>query len=50
VGGLGVGHGVVAIALTIVIVALVAYLSITRTDVVNRDVAEMPVPPEAGVS
>jgi uncharacterized membrane-anchored protein len=48
-GGLGVGHGVVAIALTIVIVALVAYLSVTRTDVLNKDVAEMPVPPEAGV-
>jgi uncharacterized membrane-anchored protein len=48
-GGLGVGHGVVAIALTIVIVALVAYLSIARSDVVNRDLAEMPVPPEAGL-
>jgi hypothetical protein len=39
-----------AIALTIVIVALVGYLSIPRADVVNRDVAETPVPPEAGVS
>jgi uncharacterized membrane-anchored protein len=32
-GGLGIGHGVVAVCLTAVIVALVAYLSVTRKDV-----------------
>src|SRR5215471_14777843 len=33
VGGLGVGHGQVALALTIVIAILVAYLAVTRKDV-----------------
>src|SRR5215472_8486772 len=33
VGGLGVGHGPVALALTIVIAILVAYLAVTRKDV-----------------
>jgi uncharacterized membrane-anchored protein len=33
VGGLGVGHGTVALALTVVIVMLVAYLAVTRKDV-----------------
>ncbi|HEY2304435.1 MAG TPA: hypothetical protein VGI05_00995 [Streptosporangiaceae bacterium] len=33
VGGLGVGHGPVALALTVVIVILVAYLAVTRKDV-----------------
>lgn len=45
-GGLGVGHGVVAVSLTIVIVALVGYLTITRKDVRNRAGAELPVTPE----
>jgi uncharacterized membrane-anchored protein len=35
VGGLGVGHGPVALALTVVIVILVAYLAVTRKDVEN---------------
>jgi uncharacterized membrane-anchored protein len=33
VGGLGVGHGPVALALTVVIVILVGYLAVTRKDV-----------------
>jgi uncharacterized membrane-anchored protein len=33
VGGLGVGHGQVALALTVVIVILVGYLAVTRKDV-----------------
>ena len=33
VGGLGVGHGPVALALTVVIAILVAYLAVTRKDV-----------------
>jgi Repeat of Unknown Function (DUF347) len=33
VGGLGVGHGPVALVLTFVIVVLVAYLAVTRIDV-----------------
>jgi uncharacterized membrane-anchored protein len=33
VGGLGVGHGPVAVVLTIIIAALVAYLAVTRIDV-----------------
>ena len=33
VGGLGVGHGVVALVLTVVIVVLVGYLAVTRKDV-----------------
>jgi uncharacterized membrane-anchored protein len=33
VGGLGVGHGPVALVLTVVIVILVAYLAVTRKDV-----------------
>jgi len=33
VGGLGVGHGPVALVLTLVIVVLVAYLAVTRRDV-----------------
>ena len=35
VGGLGVGHGPVALVLTVVIVILVAYLAVTRKDVEN---------------
>jgi len=35
VGGLGVGHGQVAVVLTVVIVILVAYLAVTRKDVEN---------------
>jgi uncharacterized membrane-anchored protein len=35
VGGLGVGHGQVALVLTVVIVILVAYLAVTRKDVEN---------------
>jgi uncharacterized membrane-anchored protein len=41
VGGLGVGHGPVALMLTVVIVILVGYLAVTRKDV--------EVPPEAAV-
>jgi len=33
VGGLGVGHGPVALVLTLIIVVLVAYLAVTRIDV-----------------
>jgi uncharacterized membrane-anchored protein len=46
-GGLGVGHGVIAVCLTLVIVALVAYVSITHKDVPDREVAGGPTPPEA---
>ena len=35
VGGLGVGHGPVALVLTVVIVIFVAYLAVTRKDVEN---------------
>jgi len=43
VGGLGFGHGVVAVTLTIAIVILVGYVAVTRKDV-PRDVAAVPVP------
>jgi uncharacterized membrane-anchored protein len=39
VGGLGLGNGVVSVVLTIVIAALVVYLSISRADVQQRDAA-----------
>ncbi len=39
-GGLGVGNGTVALALTAVIAALVAYLSVTRSDVQAPDEGE----------
>ncbi len=42
VGGLGVGHGPVALALTVVIVILVAYLAVTRKDVENPRQAAAP--------
>jgi uncharacterized membrane-anchored protein len=40
VGGLGWGDGTVALVLTILIVALVAYLAITHIDVENRSAVE----------
>ena len=42
VGGLGVGHGQVALALTAVIVILVGYLAVTRKDVEDPRQAEAP--------
>ena len=45
-GGLGVGHGAVAIALTLVIVALVAYVARTRKDVPKVDVVDVPASPD----
>jgi uncharacterized membrane-anchored protein len=44
-GGLGVGHGAVAIALTVVIVALVAYVAATRKDVPKEQVVGAPTSP-----
>jgi uncharacterized membrane-anchored protein len=44
VSGLGFGRGPVAIVLTIPIVALVAYLAVTRRDVEQPDAS--PPPPE----
>jgi uncharacterized membrane-anchored protein len=44
-GGLGVGHGAVAIALTVVIVALVAYMAASRKDVPKEQVVEVPASP-----
>jgi hypothetical protein len=38
---------VIAVCLTLVIVALVAYVSITHKDVPDREVAGGPTPPEA---
>ena len=46
VGGLGVGHGPVAVVLTVVIVILVGYLAVTRKDVEDpRQVAARPLRP-----
>ena len=42
VGGLGVGHGPVALALTIVIAILVGYLAVTRKDVEDPRQAAAP--------
>src|SRR5215472_2648166 len=42
VGGLGVGHGQVALALTVVIVILVGYLAVTRKDVEDPRQAAAP--------
>jgi uncharacterized membrane-anchored protein len=39
-GGLGIGHGVVAIGLSVVIVALVAYVAVTGRDTPREQVAE----------
>jgi uncharacterized membrane-anchored protein len=43
VGGLGVGHGPVALFLTFLIVIFVAYLTVTRKDV--EELADVPTPP-----
>jgi len=43
VGGLGVGHGPVALFLTFLIVIFVAYLTVTRMDV--EELADVPTPP-----
>ena len=48
VGGLGVGHGPVALVLTVVIVILVAYLAVTRKDVENP--RRRPRPPRPGTA
>jgi uncharacterized membrane-anchored protein len=49
VGGLGFGRGPVAIGLTVPIVALVAYLAVTRRDVEEPAVsAAQPAPPARG--
>jgi len=45
VGGLGVGHGPVALALTVVIAILVAYLAVTRKDVEDPQQAAAPPAP-----
>jgi uncharacterized membrane-anchored protein len=45
VGGLGLGRGPVAIALTIPIIAFVAYLAITRRDVEEQAAAPQPAGP-----
>ena len=47
VGGLGFGRGPVAIVLTIPIVALVAYLAVTRRDVEQPDPSPPPPAPPA---
>jgi uncharacterized membrane-anchored protein len=46
-GGLGIGHGVVAVALTIMIVILVGYVAITGHDTPRERVAEGSLTPEA---
>src|SRR5215470_3063250 len=43
VGGLGVGHGPVALFLTFLIVIFVGYLTVTRKDV--EELADVPTPP-----
>ncbi len=48
VGGLGLGRGPVAIGLTIPIVALVAYLAVTRRDVEQPAASPRPAPPARG--
>ena len=48
VGGLGFGRGPVAIGLTIPIVALVAYLAVTRKDVEQPAASAPPAPPARG--
>jgi uncharacterized membrane-anchored protein len=48
VGGLGLGRGPVAIGLTIPIVALVAYLAVTRRDVEEPAASPQPAPPARG--
>jgi hypothetical protein len=45
VGGLGVGHGQVALVLTAVIAILVGYLAVTRKDVEDPRQAAAPVAP-----
>jgi uncharacterized membrane-anchored protein len=49
-GGLGIGHGVVAIALSIAIVALVAYVAVTGRDAPREPAAdgELAAEPELG--
>lgn len=47
-GGLGIGHGVVAVCLTAVIVALVAYLSVTRKDVARVREPDLPAEADLG--
>jgi uncharacterized membrane-anchored protein len=46
VGGLGVGHGPVAVVLTVIIAAFVAYLAVTRIDVEQEP---RPAPARRGV-
>jgi uncharacterized membrane-anchored protein len=48
VGGLGLGRGPVAIGLTIPIIALVAYLAVTRKDVEQPAASPQPAPPARG--
>jgi uncharacterized membrane-anchored protein len=48
VGGLGLGRGPVAIGLTIPIIALVAYLAVTRKDVEEPAASPQPAPPARG--
>jgi uncharacterized membrane-anchored protein len=48
VGGLGLGRGPVAIGLTIPIVALVAYLAVTRKDVEKPAASPQSAPPARG--
>jgi len=48
VGGLGFGRGPVALGLTIPIVALVAYLAVTRRDVEEPAASVQPAPPARG--
>jgi uncharacterized membrane-anchored protein len=48
VGGLGFGRGPVALGLTVPIVALVAYLAVTRRDVEEPAASAQPVPPARG--
>jgi uncharacterized membrane-anchored protein len=45
-GGLGIGHGVVAIGLSVVIVALVAYVAVTGRDVPRERIPEGALAPE----
>jgi uncharacterized membrane-anchored protein len=48
VGGLGIGSGPVALALTVLIAAFVVYLSVSERDVQRREVSEPLVPRRPG--
>jgi uncharacterized membrane-anchored protein len=48
VGGLGLGHGVVSLGSTVIIVGLVAYMAVTGKDVTVRQAAGSPAHQAAG--